>query len=112
MQASPRPVAVEKVGGNFLRFLEPSQLRRFRDLIWSHRRGRWNLMVRSSAASGDQTIQPKETPVTILPPSGRAGVYTSDATVNVNNAVTASLNVSPDDVVTTGGRKLEQELLP
>jgi hypothetical protein len=49
-------------------------------------------------ASGDQTVQPKENTTYHFTAAGPGGVYTSDATVNVNNAVTASLNVSPDDV--------------
>ena len=50
------------------------------------------------SASGDQTVQPKQSTDFKFRAAGPGGVYTSDATVNVNNAVTASLNVSPDDV--------------
>jgi outer membrane protein OmpA-like peptidoglycan-associated protein len=49
-------------------------------------------------ASGDQTVQPKQTTGYKFTATGPGGVYTSDATVNVNPAIQASLNVSPAEV--------------
>jgi len=50
------------------------------------------------AASGDQTVQPKQTTDYKFTAAGPGGVYTSTATVNVNSAVDASLGVSPAEV--------------
>ncbi len=49
-------------------------------------------------ASGDQTVQPKQTTGYKFTATGPGGVYTSDATVNVSPAIQASLNVSPAEV--------------
>jgi outer membrane protein OmpA-like peptidoglycan-associated protein len=49
-------------------------------------------------ASGDQTFQPKQTTDYKFTAAGPGGVYTSDATVNVNTAIAASLSVSPAEV--------------
>ena len=49
-------------------------------------------------ASGDQAVQPKQTTGYKFTATGPGGVYTSDATVNVNPAIQASLNVSPAEV--------------
>jgi len=49
-------------------------------------------------ASGDQTIQPKQTTTYQFTAAGAGGVVTSDATVNVNSAVQASLSVAPAEV--------------
>ena len=49
-------------------------------------------------ASGDQTVQPKQTTGYKFTATGPGGVYTSDATVNVNSGIQASLNVSPAEV--------------
>jgi outer membrane protein OmpA-like peptidoglycan-associated protein len=49
-------------------------------------------------ASGDQTVQPKQTTDYKFTAAGPGGVYNSDATVNVNSAVQASLSVSPAEV--------------
>jgi len=50
------------------------------------------------SASGDQTVQPKQSTDYKFRAAGPGGVYTSDATVNVNNSIQASLNVSPAEV--------------
>jgi outer membrane protein OmpA-like peptidoglycan-associated protein len=50
------------------------------------------------AASGEQAVQPKETTTYKLTASGPGGIATPTATVNVNPAVQASLNVSPAEV--------------
>jgi hypothetical protein len=49
-------------------------------------------------ASGDQTVQPKQTTDYKFTAAGPGGIYSSDATVNVNSAVEASLSVSPAEV--------------
>ncbi len=49
-------------------------------------------------ASGDQTVQPKQSTDYKFRAAGPGGVYTSDATVNVNNSIQASLSVSPSEV--------------
>jgi hypothetical protein len=54
------------------------------------------------SASGDQTVQPKQSTDFKFRAAGPGGVYTSDATVNVNNAIQASLSVSPAEVRTDG----------
>jgi outer membrane protein OmpA-like peptidoglycan-associated protein len=54
--------------------------------------------VGSVAASGDQTVQPKQTTAYKFTAIGPGGVYTSDATVNVNSGIQASLSVSPAEV--------------
>ena len=50
------------------------------------------------SASGDQTVQPKQTTDYKFTAAGPGGVYNSDATVNVNTAIPASLSVSPAEV--------------
>jgi outer membrane protein OmpA-like peptidoglycan-associated protein len=50
------------------------------------------------SASGDQSIQPKQTTTYNLTASGPGGTATSSATVNVNNAVQANLALSPAEV--------------
>ncbi len=49
-------------------------------------------------ASGEREIQPKETTTYKFTASGPGGTATSSATVNVNNAVQASLEVSPAEI--------------
>lgn len=49
-------------------------------------------------ASGDQTVQPNQTTGYKFTATGPGGIYTSDATVNVNPAIQASLTVSPGEV--------------
>jgi hypothetical protein len=49
-------------------------------------------------ASGEREIQPKETTTYKFTASGPGGTATSSATVNVNTAVQASLEVSPAEV--------------
>lgn len=49
-------------------------------------------------ASGDREIQPKETTTYKFTAWGPQGTTTSSATVNVNNAVQASLEVSPAEI--------------
>jgi outer membrane protein OmpA-like peptidoglycan-associated protein len=54
--------------------------------------------VGSVAASGDQSVQPKQTTTYELTASGPGGTATSSATVNVNNAIQANLQLSPAEV--------------
>ena len=49
-------------------------------------------------ASGDQTVQPKQTTDYKFTAAGPGGIYTSDATVNVNAGITASLSASPAEI--------------
>jgi hypothetical protein len=92
-------VAVERVGGNFSASSSQVNCGDSAHLIWSSTgAAKMELNGAAVAASGDQTIQPKENTSYHFTAFGPGGVYTSDATVVVNNAVTASLNVSPDDV--------------
>lgn len=50
------------------------------------------------AASGDQSVQPKQTTTYNLTASGPGGTATSSATVNVNSAIQANLALSPAEV--------------
>ncbi len=50
------------------------------------------------AASGEQTVQPKQTTTYTLTAAGPGGKVTPSATVNVNTAVQASLEVSPAEI--------------
>jgi len=54
--------------------------------------------VGSVAASGEQSIQPKENTTYNLTAVGPGGTATSAATVNVNNAIQANLQLSPGEV--------------
>jgi len=47
------------------------------------------------SATGDQSVQPKQTTTYNLTASGPGGTATSSATVNVNNAIQANLALSP-----------------
>jgi outer membrane protein OmpA-like peptidoglycan-associated protein len=50
------------------------------------------------STSGEQSIQPKQTTTYNLTASGPGGTATSSATVNVNNAIQANLQLSPAEV--------------
>jgi outer membrane protein OmpA-like peptidoglycan-associated protein len=50
------------------------------------------------AASGEQAIQPKQTTTYNLTAAGPGGTATSSTTVNVNNAIQASLGLSPEEI--------------
>jgi hypothetical protein len=49
-------------------------------------------------ASGDQTVEPKQTTTYKFTAAGPGGIVTHDATVDVNSAIQASLTVSPAEV--------------
>ena len=50
------------------------------------------------AASGEQTVQPKQTTTYKLIASGPGGVASSEATVNVSSTIQASLSVTPAEI--------------
>ncbi|HEX6894432.1 MAG TPA: PEGA domain-containing protein, partial [Bryobacteraceae bacterium] len=50
------------------------------------------------AASGEQSVQPKQTTTYQLTASGPGGTATSSATINVNNAIQADLALSPGEI--------------
>jgi outer membrane protein OmpA-like peptidoglycan-associated protein len=50
------------------------------------------------AATGDQSIEPKQTTTYTLTATGPGGTTTSTATVNVNNAIQANVQLSPAEV--------------
>lgn len=54
--------------------------------------------VGAVAASGEQTVQPKQTASYQLTAVGPGGTATSDATVNVNTSVEANLVLSPSEI--------------
>ena len=93
-------VAVQKVTGQFSASTSPDQLRRFRapDLVLRRAPRKPTINGAPVSASGDQTVQPKQTTDYKFTAAGPGGVYTSDATVNVNTAIPASLSVSPAEV--------------
>jgi outer membrane protein OmpA-like peptidoglycan-associated protein len=93
-------VAIQKVTGQFS--AGPTQINcgDSARLTWSSEGAVKNEIsgVGAVGASGDQTVQPKQTTGYKFTATGPGGVYTSDATVNVNSAIQASLNVSPAEV--------------
>ncbi len=92
-------VAVEKVTGQFS--ASPAQLTCGESgrLTWSSTgAGRTELNGQPVSSSGDQSVQPKQTTDYKFTAAGPGGIYSSDATVNVNNAIPASLSVSPGEV--------------
>ncbi|MFY9909482.1 MAG: OmpA family protein [Candidatus Sulfotelmatobacter sp.] len=50
------------------------------------------------AATGDQSVEPKQTTTYTLTATGPGGTTTSTATVNVNNAIQANVQLSPAEV--------------
>ena len=49
-------------------------------------------------ASGDETVKPLQSTDYKFRAAGPGGVYTSDATVKVDNSINASLHVSPTEI--------------
>ena len=92
-------VAVQKVSGQFS--ATPAQINcgESARLTWSSE-GAAKTELNGSAvgASGDQTVQPKQNTSYKFTAAGAGGVYNSDAAVNVNTAIPASLSVSPAEV--------------
>jgi len=50
------------------------------------------------SASGEQTVQPKQTTTYTLAATGPGGTTTSDVTINVDNAIDVDLSLSPSEV--------------
>jgi outer membrane protein OmpA-like peptidoglycan-associated protein len=92
-------VAIEKVTGQFASSTGQVSCGDSANLTWSST-GAAQVRLNGAAvsASGNETVQPKETTTYKLTAAGPGGVYTSDATVAVNNSINASLNVSPDQL--------------
>jgi len=92
-------VAVQKITGQFS--ASPAQVNcgESARLTWSSEGApKTELNGTVVGASGDQTIQPKQTTSYKFTAAGPGGVYTSDASVNVNAAIPASLSVSPAEI--------------
>jgi hypothetical protein len=92
-------VAVEKVGGQFASSTGQVNCGDSAHLTWSST-GATRTEINGSpvSATGDQTVQPKQNTDYKFTAVGPGGTYTSDATVNVNTDIAASLNVTPADV--------------
>ena len=92
-------VAIQKVSGQFS--ASPAQVNcgESARLTWSSEGAAvTNMNDTAVAASGDQTVQPKQTTDYKFTAAGPGGVYSSDVPVNVNAAIPASLSVSPTEV--------------
>jgi len=50
------------------------------------------------SASGEQTVQPKQTTTYTLAATGPGGITTSDVTINVDNAIDVDLSLSPAEI--------------
>jgi outer membrane protein OmpA-like peptidoglycan-associated protein len=107
MQSLPRfqageasaKVAVQKVTGQFSASSAQINCGDSARLTWSSEgAAKTDLNGAPVSASGDQTVQPKQTTSYKFTAAGAGGVYSSDATVNVNTAIPASLSVSPAEV--------------
>ena len=96
--ASTRVVVV-KVSGEFSASSGQVNCGDTAHLTWSSKgAGKTDLNGAPISATDDQTVQPKQTTTYKFTAAGPGGVYTSDATVNVDTAIPASLSVSPTDV--------------
>jgi len=96
-------VAVEKVTGLFAASSGQVNCGDSAHLTWSSTgAGITELNGAPVSASGDQTVEPKQSTDYKFRAAGPGGVYTSDATLNVNNSIQASLSVSPAEVRTDG----------
>jgi len=96
--ASTREV-VEKVGGRFSTSTNQVKCGDSAQLTWSSSgAGQAELNGQPVGASGELSVSPKQNIDYHFTAAGPGGVYTSDATVKVDPEVTASLNVSPEEV--------------
>ena len=92
-------VVIQKVTGQFSASQAQINCGESARLTWSSEgAAKTDLNGSEVSASGDQTVQPKQNTTYKFTAAGPGGVYTSDATVNVNNAIPASLSVSPAEV--------------
>ena len=97
--AASAQVAVMKVTGRFAASTGQVSCGESAHLIWSSAGApETTLNDAPVGASGDQTVQPKQTTNYRFTAAGPGGVYIADATVNVNNAISASLSVTPAEV--------------
>jgi hypothetical protein len=91
-------VAVEKVKAEFATSTGQVNCGDSAHLTWSSTgAAKAELNGEPVSASGDATVQPQQTTDYKFTAAGPGGVYTSDATVNVNSVIPASLSVSPTD---------------
>jgi len=98
-------VAVEKVSGEFAASTSQVNCGDSAHLTWSST-GATSTEIDSKpvSATGNETVEPTQPTTYKFTARGPGGVYTSDATVNVNNAISASLQVTPSDVnIDNGG---------
>lgn len=105
-------VTVQKVSGNFSASQAQIDCGGSARLTWSSEGApKTELNGSSVAASGDQTVQPKQTTGYKFVAAGPGGVYSSDTTITVNTAIPASLSISPGTVHyhTIGGKVDQQE---
>ena len=92
-------VAIQKVTGQFAASASQINCGDSTHLTWSSDGAQLiTLNGAPVAASGDQTVQPSQTTDYKFTAAGPGGVYNSDANVNVNTAIAASLSVSPAEV--------------
>jgi len=92
-------VAVQKVTGQFSASTAQINCGDSARLTWSSEgAAKTDLNGAPVGASGDQTVQPRQTTDYKFTAAGPGGVYSSDATLNVNTAIPASLSVSPPEV--------------
>jgi hypothetical protein len=89
-------VVVEKVSGQFAASTGQVNCGDSAHLTWSSNgAAKVELNGAPVSASGDETVQPKQSTDYKLTASGPGGTFASVATVAVNNAIPASLTVSP-----------------
>jgi len=98
-------VAVEKVGGQFAASTGQVNCGDSAHLTWSSTGAtKTEINGEPVSASGDETVQPKQNTTYKFTAVGPGGTYTSDAAVNVNSDINASLSVSPANVAVSGGQ--------
>ncbi len=92
-------VAVEKVTGSLNASTSQINCGDSATLTWtSTGAGKVTINDADVSTAGNQTVQPTQTTDYKFMAAGPGGVATSDATVNVNTAIPASLSVSPTEV--------------
>jgi outer membrane protein OmpA-like peptidoglycan-associated protein len=91
--------AVEKVTGQFNASTSQINCGDSAHLTWSSTgAGKTEINGAPVSATGDQTVQPKQNADYKFTAAGPGGIYSGDATVNVNSAIPASIGVSPAEV--------------
>ncbi len=92
-------VAVQKVTGQFS--ASPAQIKcgDSAQLTWSSEgAGKTDLNGSDVSASGNQSVQPKQNTDYKFTAAGPGGVYTSSATIAVDNSISPSVSVSPSEI--------------